>query len=180
MKTYVITLSRNFPAKHPRKGEPTGFADKIQEALNYVKYHGVEGMKQTKRAKIHTMRTNWSLWSKRFRKIYEGKACLSLRVWSGKPYHSKQIEIARLTKEDGIGIQPAYIEEMQFLGNEEIEVRMRIAGGYDSIRIKEDPIIDGRVMAMNDGLVLRDWLPFFKGHNLMEPLAIIHFTPFRY
>lgn len=180
MKTYVITLSQNFPAKHPRKGQPTGFADKVQEALNYVKYHGIEGMRPTKRAKIHTMRTNWDLWSKRFRKIYEGKACLSLRVWSGKPYHSKQIEIARLTKEDGIGIQPAYIEEMQFLGNDEIEVRMRIVGGYDSRHIKEDPIIDGRAIAANDGLVLRDWLPFFKGHNFMEPLAIIHFTPFRY
>ena len=69
---------------------------------------------------------------------------------------------------------------MQFLGNDEIEVSLRIAGGYDSRHKKEDPIIDGRVMAKNDGLVLRDWLPFFKGHNLMEPLAIIHFTPFRY
>lgn len=180
MKTYVITLSQTFPAKHPRKGQPTGFADKVQEALNYVKYFGIEGMQPTKRAKIHTMRTNWSLWSKRFAKIYEGKACLSLRIWSGKPYHSKQIEIARLTKADGIGIQPAYIEEMQFLGNDEIEVSMRIVGGYDSRHIKEDPIIDGRAIAANDGLVLRDWLPFFKGHNLMEPLAIIHFTPFRY
>ena len=181
MDTYVIMLSQTFPAKHPRKGEPTGFVDKIQEALNYVKYFGIEGMRPTKRAKIHTMRTNWNLWSRRFRKIYEGKACLSLRVWSGKPYHSKQIEIARLTKDDGIGIQPAYLEEMQLLGNDEIEVRMRIAGGYDYRRMKgEDPIIDGRAIAANDGLVLRDWFPFFRGHNLSEPLAIIHFTPFRY
>ena len=181
MKTYVITLSQNFPATHPRKGQPTGFADKIQEALNYVKYFGIEGMLPTKRAKIHTMRTNWNLWSKRFLEIYEGQACLSLRVWSGKPYHSKQIEIARLTKEDGIGIQPAYIEEMQFLGNDGIEVRMRIVGGYDSILMKgEDPIIDGRVIAANDGLVLRDWFPFFSGHDLSQPMAIIHFTKFRY
>lgn len=180
MKTYVLTLSQKFPAKHPRKGEPTGFADKIQEALNYVKYHGIYGMQPTERAKIHTMRTNWSLWSKRFRKIYEGKACLSLRVWSDKPYYSNQIEIARLTKEDGIGIQPAYIEEMHFLGTGEIEVSLRIVGGYDYRHTKDDPVIDGRIIAMNDGLVLRDWLPFFKGHNLMEPIAIIHFTKFRY
>ena len=62
-ETYVIMLSQTFPAKHPKAGQPTEFAEKVQEALNYVKYHGIEGMKPTPRAKIHTMRTNWELWS---------------------------------------------------------------------------------------------------------------------
>lgn len=186
MDTYVIILSQTFPVKHPRRGEPTGFVDKIREALNYVKYFGIEGMQPTKRAKIHTMRTNWNLWSKRFRKIYEGKACLSLRVWSGKPYHSKQIEIARLTKEDGIGLQPVFVEDIQNLGGCDMEMSLRVVGGHDSnCCINEygqiqDPVVDGKTMAMNDGLSLRDWVPFFRGHDLSKPLAIIHFTKFRY
>lgn len=179
-------LSQTFPSKHPRHGEPTGFADKIQEALNYVKYFGIDGMQPTKRAKLHTMRSNYDLWSKRFQKIYEGKACLSLRVWSGKPYHSKQIEIARLTKEDRIGLQPAYIVEIEMKGSHDMNMRLVVVGGYESKGFDdfgfpiEDPIVDGETIAMNDGLSLQDWLPFFGEYDFNKPLAIIQFTNFRY
>lgn len=30
MKTYVLTVSRKFPATHPRKGESTGFVEAIE------------------------------------------------------------------------------------------------------------------------------------------------------
>lgn len=178
METYVLTLSQTFPVKHPKAGQPTGFAEKVQEALNYVEYFGTIGMLPTKCAKIHTMRDNWELWSKRFDKIYAGKACISLRIWSGKPYHSKQIEIARLTKDDGIGLQPVYITELYHIGLPDMDVFMRVAGGYGWR--EEDPMIDGRIMAANDGLTLQDWVPFFRKHDLSKPLALIHFTSYRY
>lgn len=33
MKTYVLMLSQAFPAKHPRAGESTIFATKLQNAI---------------------------------------------------------------------------------------------------------------------------------------------------
>ena len=66
-----IMLSRFFPATHPRKGEPTGFIEKI-----------------LKGEKIHTIRAN-------SRGHYQDGDELSLRYWSGKPYCSKQVEFHR-------------------------------------------------------------------------------------
>ena len=87
MKTYILMLSKSFPAQHPRKGEPTGFREAFRKT------------------KLHTLRANYALWAKRFEEIAAGKACLSVRQWTGAPYRSKQKELARLTREDGIGIQ---------------------------------------------------------------------------
>ena len=95
MKTYVITLSKTFPATHKRHGEPTYFRDKFS-------YPDSKGMVSKK---LHTIRANYDLWAKRFQKIAAGEACLSVRQWTGAPYRSKQEELARLTREDGIGIQ---------------------------------------------------------------------------
>ena len=128
--------------------------------------------------KLHTIRGNYELWSKRFEQIEAGNAALSIRCWSGKPYHSKQTEIVKLTKEDGIGLQKAYIDRLQYIGRNDMNLSPRVVRDYWQT---EDPIIDGETMAKNDGLSsLRDWMPFFNGHNISNPLAIIHFTKFRY
>ncbi|RYD56987.1 MAG: hypothetical protein EOP56_09275 [Sphingobacteriales bacterium] len=100
----VITFSRKFPAYHPNKGGPTYFVEKVWEAIEpgeneddkiialskyqdqtelnnemyrYLRYDFVK--------KIHTIRNGgrWKTGDK-----------ASLRVWSGQPYHSKQVEIA--------------------------------------------------------------------------------------
>lgn len=176
MKTYVITLSRNFPAKHPRHGEPTNFDIQTANAFLKMNKKGIFFPKYG--MKLHTIRGNYELWSKRFEQINAGKACLSLRYWTGKPYHSKQTEIVKLTKEDGIGLQKAYIERLQYIGRNDMKLSLRVVRGYWQT---EDPIVDGETMAKNDGLSsLRDWMPFFNGHNISKPLAIIHFTKFRY
>lgn len=148
-KTYVITLSRNFPTTHPKAGEPTGFGD------NLIK------------TKLHTIRGNYELWERRFKQIESGEACLSIRQWSGKPYASKQVEIANLKKEDGIGLQ--------------------ILNFYHGIAPDAlfYPTIDGKPcdsteLANNDGLTLKDWRDWFKKSDLSKPMAIIHFTNFRY
>ena len=87
MKTYVITLSKKF-LFGSRKGEETHFKDKFLSG-----------------EKIHTIRANYPLWEKRIKEVQEGKAILSIREWSGKPYRSKQVVIKNLTREDGVGVE---------------------------------------------------------------------------
>ena len=173
MKTYVITLSQTFPVTHPKAGLQTFFKTKLEQT-NVIPFDETnrkpvpDGQPQLKR---HTIRANDPLWRKRFDEIEKGVACLSIRQWTGKPYASKQIEIGRLTKNDGIGIQ-----KMEFLTPKD---------GYT-----EDAFvwIAGRVfrydererIAHNDGLTLDDWESWFAGYDKTQPLAIIHFTKFRY
>lgn len=153
MKTYYLTLSQVFPVTHPRAGEETHFKDWLVGSL----YYGAEN------GKIHTIRANYELWAKRFEQINAGKACLSVRYWEGKPYRSKQHEIVRLTKDDGIGIQKLRFEEnSMFLPN-----------------VNYKPVAVGW-LADNDGLSLEDWEEWFRGYELSKPMAIIHFTKFRY
>lgn len=151
MKTYVITLSRNFLAGHPKAGEPTNFRDKF---IN--------------KQKVHTIRGNYELWSKRIQDVQEGKAVLSIREWSGVPYRSLQTEIARLDAGSGVGIQRLeYNKGVWFLETTEGTVWFRGTKGL-------------RNLAKNDGLELEDWIEWFKKSDFTKPFAIIHFGPGRY
>lgn len=152
MKTYVITLSQVFPVTHKRAGERTGFKEKFFNGLDKERDDG----------KLHTIRANYGLWRKRFNEIEEGKACLSVRQWSGKPYRSKQVELTRLTREDSIGIQ---------------EVMLKNGDAYFPFEGRHYTISS---IAKNDGLSFADWLEWFKSYDLSKPLAVIHFTHFRY
>lgn len=153
MKTYVITLSRHFLATHSKAGMPTDFKEKF-----------------LKGKKIHTIRANYPLWENRIKEVQEGKAVLSVRQWTGKPYRSKQIEIARLTAKDGVGIQKArIIPEANFM--------VAIDEDYEKYLCTPEEI---RGLANNDGLSLADWEEWFRGYDTSKPLAIIHFTKFRY
>ena len=153
MKTHIIILSQQFTATHPRKGEPTGFEHKVIAAVSGWDDHWL---------KIHTIRANYELWRKRFEQIERGEACLSVRKWARLPYRSKQIEIARLTKEDGIGLQ-------------------KVSFPYGKLNMPAvDTYVNAKSMAANDGLYYDDWEAWLKSYNLSKPLAIIHFTKFRY
>ena len=145
MKTYVIILSEKFPTTHPRKGQETEFG---RSFLNGKK--------------IHTIRGNFSLWEKRIAHIQKGEAVLSVRQWTGKPYQSKQVEIARLTAEDGVGIQELKLTDLS---------RPTTINGQR---------IELPLLAQNDGLGFNDWFYWFEKYDLSKPLAIIHFTKFRY
>lgn len=142
MKTYVITLSETFPKGNCQAGHPTNFVWQIENAY-----------------KIHTMRGNLPLWKKRFQKIEAGEACISLRVWTGKPYRSPQREIKRLYKEDGIGIEQVNI--------------------YNETAFTWQGDIDFEKLAKNDGLNRKQLIEWFGAKEFKE-LACIHFTPFRY
>ena len=176
MKTYVLTLSQHFPATHPRKGQPTFFKHQLINALKMdkedVPIYGVphRGMPNERLGrKLHTIRANHPLWAKRFEQINRGEACLSIRQWTGKPYASKQVEIARLTKEDGIGLQKLLFP--------------RDRDGVHSLSlfyIECAKDTTSEVLANNDGLSVPDWRDWFRTYDLDQPMAIIHFTNFRY
>lgn len=63
MKTYVLTLSKVFPAYHIKKGEPTNFKDAFN--AGQVFNRGAECL--YRHPKLHTIRGNYELWEKRFR-----------------------------------------------------------------------------------------------------------------
>lgn len=111
--------------------------------------------------KIHTIRANYPLWKKRFVEINNGNACLSIRIWEDKPYKSKQKEIIRLYNYDGIGIQ-------------KLDQPQKFTFAYI-----EKCLIDWEDVAKNDGLSFKDFCEWFKNVS-NEPMAIIHFTKFRY
>lgn len=152
-------LSKVFPVNHPKAGEETGFRQKVTAAFNnmpcYLK-------------KIYTIRENYPLWEKRFKEVERGYAVINLRQWIGRPYRSKTVLIKTLTSKDGIGIQKL---NFGWRGEKQVPI---IEGWY----------MDEREIAHNDGLSLDDWQNWFKGHEedrpSDKPLAIIHFTKFRY
>ena len=144
LTTYVLTVSEFFPKTHTKAGKPTGFPLAIKHY-----------------DKIHTIRGNYELWGKRFKKINEGKAILSVRVWSGKPYQSKQHEIFKYDNTHKIGLQKLE-DPTNFV--------------FASIEGKK---VNWEDIAKNDGLSFEDFCEWFKVRK-NNPMAIIHFTDFRY
>jgi hypothetical protein len=113
--------------------------------------------------KIHTIRGNYDLWAKRVDAINKGEAVLSVRHWYEKPYRSPQIEF---TEFDEIGI-----EKLEF---REIHFSPIIVNGDCYARPHPHKL------AKNDGLSIEDFEEWFKYYDKTEPMAIIHFTNFRY
>lgn len=147
MKTYVITLAKKFQKPHPRTGESTEFKDKFLNGQ-----------------KIHTIRLNYLLWENRIKEVQDGKACLSIRQWSGTPYNSPQEEIRQLTAEDSVGIQKLRFSE------KDLNYGYVVGGAF----------LSNKIVAKNDGLSKKDWEEWFSHYDLSQTMAIIHFTNFRY
>jgi len=181
---YRLGVSRYFPMTHPQKGLSTYFKEKIQTAVSddYDPCAGcfdadpcsVCGWPEILKEiwpKLHTIRANYCLWEKRFKKILSGDAVIDLFYWSDKPYRSKQIVFTTLSKEDGIGIQ-----KIEFLPDGDGCRSL----GWPSIDEDWHQSPSGPIVAKNDGLSFEDWLSWFRSYDLSEPMAIIHFTKFRY
>lgn len=169
LKTYVLMISRVFPAKHPRAGQQTYFREKIQR--NCIGKKSIDGSFEPFKIniidftdpKLHTIRENYDLWASRADKINRGEAVLSLRQWTGKPYNSKQVEFIRLEK---IGVQRVKISRLAIDGRH-IVVHTSIDG----------KLIDIDKVSKNDGLSVDD---FCKWHKKDIEGVCIHFTDFKY
>ncbi|MEI7676550.1 MAG: hypothetical protein WCJ03_07205 [Bacteroidales bacterium] len=169
VKTYVVYVSEKFPAYHPKAGELTLFATAIGNALEnraYVNIHHNGESLVCDKKKIHTIRKNYEEWKRKETEINEGRAVLSIRQWNGTRYQkgATWTEIARLEK---IGVQKAEFKD-DMLSDWEID----------------EEIIDSLLsnISKNDGLSNSDMIAWFVDGDYKpnEPLAIIHFTDFKY
>lgn len=159
----VIMFSRQYPAYHPRKGEPTYFVEKIlnwywdQESNNY---HNVEDMLLELNFPIKNCFDvlepvaaviEWKHHTIRLGNRWKAGDYFSPRVWSGKPYRSKQFFIAP-------DIEVKKLWDIESTGNNHLYLNE-----------KSINVLGVEILAMNDGLNyqdLIDWLKYpkpFKG-----------------
>ncbi|MEZ3441572.1 hypothetical protein [Alistipes sp.] len=179
VKTYVIMMSKQFTKGHPKEGAPTEFADKILLGQNLSKDKCVlcRALRGDLWPKIHTIRENYDYWAPRIKEVQEGRAVLSIREWTGKPYNSSPITICTLTAENGVGIQKVVFDE-----SGRHTIREMVDNRAPHYRIDDESVgsLDVAYIAHNDGLSFFDFANWFAKHDVRKPLAIIHFTKFRY
>ena len=177
MKTYVLTVSKTFPKNHKQAGKETDFVKKIQAAIDCTEDCGGEcnicssrNFKELK--KLHTIRANYELWKKRIDEVNAGNAVLSIRYWSGRPYYTKQVEICQLGKDSGCGVQALIFTDKTLHSATAFGPEYPNPTWYLGVNIGG--------LAKNDGLSELDFVEWFKKYDLSKPMAIIHFTDFRY
>lgn len=166
IKRYRMPVSVKFPKRHPKAGEETYFTSKIR-ANNIL-----DEMSVFWEPKLHTIRANYELWKKRMGEVQRGEAVIDLYYWDGKPYGKgvKQVVFATLDKDSGCGVQR--LEWYSTSSNFVVFTELKDQEYYI--------IVQTDFLAKNDGLSLEDFKAWFKGYDLSQPMAIIHFTPFRY
>lgn len=144
----VITFSRVFPKYHPKAGQPTFFVEKIYKSLFIMKcvppelatdFNFAVMNDDNYKAKHHTIR-NGSRW-----KVGDK---FSPRIWSGKPYNSKQIILSN-------DVEIKQIYQVRIWRESLLNWRIYINGEIISApKISE--------LATNDGLTHKDLLDWFN------------------
>jgi hypothetical protein len=138
----VITFSRTFPAYHSKAGQDTFFPEKVIIGLEKLNHPILEvdeleldeQVYEESSPKFHTVRAG-SRW-----KVGE---MASLRVWSGRPYHTKQVTLAP-------DIKITNVWSFEIKGRE-----VWIA----SKKVDDEIILSA---ATHDGLMFWDFLEWFK------------------
>ncbi len=155
----VITFSRVFPAYHPKKGQPTLFAEKLinsfrndknfaelvydlGDKLGYMYADDILSVIDSVEPKNHTIRSG-NRW-----KVGDN---FSPRVWSGKPYNSKQIILA-----PDIEIKKVWnIEVCHYAVNGKVK-------GVSAFIINGNIYTNWDILALNDGLSLNNLISWFN------------------
>lgn len=159
----IITFSEFYPKYHPKAGEPTFFVEKIWEGLarlgnldpgnSIILQHVLDerienyAMGRIFDPKYHTIRrgNRWRVgdW-------------FSPRVWSGKPYRSKQIQFAP-------DIQVKKVWDIIICrGREYVSFKINTAENGNSHWILLKDIYENKTLALNDGLDPEDFASWFK------------------
>lgn len=144
----VITFSRVFPSYHPKAGEPTYFVEKIIGGLVHLDKPGcdtelIKGLRDCGWLKIGNMSDNYKYHTVRAGHRWKVGDKFSPRVWSDKPYRSKQITIAS-------DIEIKKIWDVEFDEDGCLWVYGLIEGDHLN------------KVAKNDGLTTRDLLDWFN------------------
>lgn len=184
IKRYRRPVSRYFPKGHPKEGQPTYFVEKILKGLHLLGKVTIEDIQkqnikdfdwhvfETCYPKIHTCRASLKSWIEIIDKVKSGEFILELYYWSDRPYHKDEngigmVVFATIDKDCGCGVQELLFEECNILAPIASEGHW-----YKGLTLEE--------LAQNDGLNPDDFKAWFKGYDLIKPMAIIHFTKFRY
>lgn len=133
----VLTFSKKFPKGHPRAGEETWFIQKILHSLITPQYEPATGVGWP--PKFHAIRSG---------SRFKAGDMASLRVWSDKPYRSKQIEFAQ------VEVKKVWPVEINVIQTSPV---IMIGGNwltYDA----------GCELAKNDGLTITDFISWFNIH----------------
>lgn len=143
----VLTFSRYFPKGHPKAGQPTFFVENILKGIHKVKDGYVYGECALK---LHTIRAGdrWNVGD-----------MASLRVWSDKPYRSKQIEFAQVEvkKTWAFDLIADHISVEWFINGQQM-------GYYTPKTASEYRNPDLFKVAKNDGLAIEDFATWFEVH----------------
>lgn len=159
----VLTFSRFFPKLHPKEGKPTYFVEKIYASIglvsdNYAKHFQndspdfIETEEKSIFPKHHTIRAgnNW-----------KAGDWFSPRVWSGKPYASKQIQF---TPE----LQVKKVFNFQLFYPKKSTITCMARGLYhriDGFARKSKHLSE---VAKNDGLHIDEFIYWFARPGIMK------------
>lgn len=156
----VITFSRTFPAYHPKAGQPTYFVEKFWKSLwDQNKAHDIHKFQEPYDEHFHPFgagSTNVHQYPGKHHTIRAGSRWsageyFSPRVWSGKPYGSKQIKIADDT----------LVEKTFDFIIDPLTAKLLVNGK----EISQSQIME---LAINDGLLAPDLLAWF---NWPKPIS---------
>lgn len=161
----VITFSRVYPAYHPKAGQQTFFIEKIYAKLadtdssfkipNYAnEYWDWHEYYNCSLPKGHTIRAGHR---------WKSGDWFSPRVWSGKPYNSKQIIIAP-------DIQVKRVWNFELHGGKPF---FKIIDCPWTSHLEEITDETLELIAKNDGLLLDDFMSWFHDFSKEQECQII-------
>lgn len=146
----VITFSTKFPTTHPRKGQPTFFVEKIWQGMMALPLMVSEICNHDPLLEEHLKNHFTKSFDPKYHTIRAGKRWkegdwFSPRIWSGKPYHSKQIPIS-------IPLEIKRVWDFEWHGMTQL-----INGVPINSLLLED-------ISFNDGLSVQDFKDWFNIH----------------
>jgi hypothetical protein len=155
----VLTFSRHFPKGHPKAGQPTYFVEKIWKSIwddypgasnplypYWEQYDQAFPLAFNDKENIHQHQPKHT--TIRAGNRWKASDMASLRVWSGVPRRSKQIEFAQ------VEVKKVWPVEI-YVGNLIVEIKV------DEV---SQPLEGKEALARNDGLELIDFVNWFKMH----------------
>lgn len=155
MKT--ILFSRHFPKGHPKAGQPTWFVEKVEACLADI----IPGWEMSKTFTLHEWEPYYNCTMPKGHTIRVGSRwkvgdMASLRVWSGAPYRTKQIEFAQ--------VEVKKVWQIEIYQNEQYW-QFNLDGkqvNWEQPDFNIDQFVDE--LAKNDGLTTADFLNWFTVH----------------
>lgn len=163
----VLTFSRQFPKGHPKAGRPTWFVEKIWKSI----WDAHEGGNNPLHPWWEKYDEAFPLWKKGFNvneniHVHQPKHhtiragsrfkpgdMASLRVWTGLPRRSKQIEFAQ------VEVKKTWPVNIHIVGKELLWQLPGIGtGGFDTLS-------EGlNIISQNDGMEVQDFIDWFAIH----------------